>query len=264
METALWLFGILATLTLAARLYLSGLYVRFRTLFFYCWILLPRAVAGRVFPADSARYAWAWIVTEALTWLALLLMVTEVHSSIFERFPSLMGLGRRLLHWGLAISVVASMTLAFAVAPANGDFPILQAMLLTQRVVLGSLVGFLFLLILVLGVIRVPLRRNALVFAVIFFCYLLAKGLLVLTLQTVGPPVWRPVSLAIELVSNLAILGLAIGLSPAGEVLNISKETTWDETRSSRLVRQLNELNDALTPKRPKAPPAMGEPGDAP
>jgi hypothetical protein len=85
-------------------------------------------------------------------------MVAEVHSAVFERFPSLAKLGSRILRWGLGLSVVVAMGLSFAAAPPHDSFPILQAILVTQRVVLGSLVGFLLIQVVVLSAIRVPLK----------------------------------------------------------------------------------------------------------
>ncbi len=262
MDTVLTMFGLLATGVLAWRLHHNGLRRRFRTLFYYCLILTPRSAASLIFAADSSRYAWIWIITELATWVALVVMVAEVHSAIFERFPSLSRIGRRILQWGLAVSVAVTMGLTFAAAPPNDSFPILQALLLAQRVVLGSLVGFLLLQLMVLAVIRVPLKRNALVFSLVFFVYLLAKALLVFALQTVGPDSWRVVSTAIEILSNLAILALAVGLRPGGEELTPTKHDAWDPARSTVLVRQLQELNDALASHRPKPEPSAGESGD--
>jgi hypothetical protein len=247
MENASILFGIAAASGLAIRLTLSGLGRRYRSLLLFCLLTIIRTSSVFVWKQDTDNYAYFWMATEIVSWILFLLLVLDVYSSLFEQFRAFAAVGRRVFQWGLSLSVVGSLIFTLVTAPADGPFPIYAALLVTQRAVLSSLILFTLILMAALVYLRLPLRRNTVVFATVFFLYFMAKASLTLLFQTLGPDIRPTVNIVLSLVANACFVAWMMGLSPAGEQTSVRVGHQWNAAEGDKLVRQLSAINESLS-----------------
>jgi hypothetical protein len=250
MENASILFGIAAASGLAIRLALSGLGQSYRSLLLFCLFTVVRTSSVFVWKQDTDNYAYFWMATEILSWVLYLLLVLDVYSSLFEQFRAFAALGRRVFQWGLSLSVIGSLAFSLFTAPAEGAFPVYAALLVTQRAVLTSLILFTLVLMAALVYLRIPLRRNTVVFASVFFLYFLAKAGLILIFQTLGPDIRSSVNVGLSLLANACFVAWMVGISPAGETTSVRVGHQWNAAEGDKLIQQLSAINESLSRSR--------------
>lgn len=250
MEKALSIFGILAYLALAFRLWQIGLWKSYRWLFTYCLVAATRIAGTRLlftkFSTDNYFHWWAG--TEVTIWMLFVLMVLELHGQIFQQYPGLASFGRRLFKVSLAISIPLSI---ISVLPETGtlraESTIMTTVIVLQRSIVTSLLLFLIILLASMLSLLVRLKRNAIVHAVVFFLYFLAKAGLSLVFQSLGVQMKEQISIALMTVTILCVIAWIFGLTTAGESVEVRVGHQWSPDKGERLVEQLSAINSALS-----------------
>lgn len=258
MENNLIIIGFLLCSGLAIKLWLSGLVSHYKGLFVYVLFSIFRVLVPLVFQwkQNSQAYANWWVATEVTSWIIYVVLVLELYSAIFHQFPALASFGRKLFQIAIGVSVLVGLGGMFLFSPNPSQFPILDAVLLTRRVIMTSLLIFLISLLFSLSLFRIRLRPNTIVHACIFFIYFLSKAGIVLVLQILGARVLTSVNLVFLVISNLSILAWAVFLTRRGEATEVMIGHQWNPEQGERLTKQLIALNSSLSRSNQTGSPA--------
>lgn len=248
MEKQLLILGVALCCGLALKLWRAGLLAQYRILFVYALftavrVSVPLIVGWR---NPSSAYANWWVLTEAISWIIYVVLVLELYSAIFYQFPALASFGKKIFQLAIGVSVVVALAGMFLFSPTVSKYPGLDALLITRRVIMTSLIVFLILLLFSMSWFRVKLKKNTIIHAIVFFVYFLAKAGVVFVLQSVGFKVLSTVNLILLGISNLCILVWIVGLTRTGEMAQVAVGHQWNPEKGERLVEQLAALNSTL------------------
>lgn len=258
MEKSLIILGFLLCSGLAIKLWKSGLVSSYKALFIYSIFSIIRALIPSIFQwkQTSSTYAYWWLGTEVVSWIIYVVLVLELYSAIFHQFPALASFGRKLFQIAIGVSVLVGLGGMFLFSSHPSQFPLLDGVLLTRRVVMTSLLIFLICLLFSLSWFRIRLKPNTIVHTVIFFIYFLAKAGFVLVLQVLGFNVLTFLNLVLLGISNLSILAWAIFLTQRGESTEVIVGHNWNPEKGKRLAEQLAALNSSLARTNQSGPPS--------
>jgi len=248
MEKNLIILGIFLCVGLAIKLWHSGLVSQYKGLFIYAIFSAIRVFVPLLFEwkQTSSIYAYWWLGTEVASWVIYVVLVLELYSAIFHQFPALASFGRKLFQVAIGVSVLVGLGGMFLFASHPSQFPLLDGVLVTRRVVMTSLLIFLICLLFSLSWFRIRLKPNTIVHTVIFFIYFLSKAGFVLVLQILGLNVLSFLNLALLAISNLSILAWAVFLTQRGESTEVVVGHNWNPEKGKRLAEQLAALNSSL------------------
>ncbi len=248
MEKPLIILGFLLCFGLAIKLWFSGLVSHYKGLFVYSLFSVVRVSVPLIFEwkQTSSAYANWWLATEVTSWVLYVVMVLELYTAIFHQYPALASVGRKLFQIAIGISVLVGLGGMFFFSSNPSQFPVLDAILLTRRVVMTSLLIFLMSLLFSLSWFRIRLRPNTIAHTLIFFIYFLSKAGFVMVFQILGIQVLSFLNLVFLIISNLSIFAWAIFLTKRGESREILVGHQWNPEKGKRLTEQLAALNSSL------------------
>lgn len=248
MEKQLLILGVALCCGLALKLWRAGLLAQYRILFIYALFTAVRVSVPLIigWRNPSSAYANWWVLTEAISWIIYVVLVLELYSAIFHQFPALASFGKKIFQIAIGVSVVFALAGMFLFSPTVSKYPGLDALLITRRVIMTSLIIFLILLMFSISWFRVRLKPNTITHAIIFFIYFLSKAGFVFVLQAAGFQLLPTLNMVLLGISNLCILGWIVALTRRGENAVVVVGHQWNPEKGERLVEQLAALNSTL------------------
>lgn len=163
----------------AYRLRRTGLYRRYRVLFFYMVFLAVFELSPELLNPGGPAYFYVWVCSQPILWLLDILVVQELCRVVLERHPGLFTLGR----WGMYAGILIAAFLSFlSLLPHINSTMSARSRLVSYCVAAGRGVSFslaVFLILMLFAVSRypVPLSRNAILNAVLFTFFFLCDSL---------------------------------------------------------------------------------------
>ena len=231
------------------KLLYNGLYRRYRALFAYLLFrfFYTAALLFIFTSSKTAAYGWFWVLTEPVIWLFYVLMVIELYSLVLERHRGLYTLGRWVLYFGLAVSVLIS---GLALLPRLTGGTTQRSRLLPyfyaiERGLDFSLFLFLILILLWLTRYPVPLSRNVVVHSVAYSILFLSNTAGVLVRTILGKDVNPYLDRFVLGIGAACILIWLVFLTPKGEEVRVSLPIFGPE-HEQRILTQLEALNKTL------------------
>jgi len=232
-----------ALAALAIRFLASGLFRIYPYFFSYLTVALVQTIILPFFSPSSRAYLYAWFATEDAIVFFYALIVLEEYSQILREMPGVATLARRYIKGTLGVVVVASLLLvAFEKTPAT----LPQYLLVCNRVVMSSLLGFVLLSVFFLAYYPIPVSRNVLIYSIGFAVYLLSKttALFLWTMRMQG---WaREANLAVIVVPTACLLFWLFTLTQRGEARTVILHRRWTAEDEQRILSKLHAINDGL------------------
>lgn len=245
--------SLLGSLLTAAKLFRSGLYLRYRVFFAYFLFRVPIAAYPLLVDIKSPVYFYIWVFTEPLVWMFYIWVVLELCGLVLERHRGLYTLGKWAMYVGMAVSVtlsVLSVMARFKAAPAQRSKSSLSNSIIgyffaADRGVTFCLAIFLLLMLLLLSRYPVRLSRNVILHTTLYTIFFLSNTLSVILKTVFGVHLFTTIDTGLMGVSAVCILAWLIFLSPKGEEvrLNIPNFAPEDE---KRILYHLDALNSTL------------------
>ena len=246
-ERLLWASNIAGLALLLVRLRASQLHRTYKFFFLYLLVLLGRSLLLLAFDPNANRYAVIWMLTEPLAWLLYVLVVLELYGLVLQKYKGIATLGRWTLLGALAVSILVSLLTLFpSLSPAGGRYPILLFYTLVKRGVISSLAVFLLLITAFLVWYPVPLSRNIVLYATVYFVYFLCSTTALFIRYVSGHEVTRTVSTVLLGVENACLFVWILFLNQAGEARTVVIAHQWRLEDEERLSEQLNAINATL------------------
>jgi hypothetical protein len=242
----LWAIGSGALAVFALRLYWLGLYRSYPLLF--AFLLFQTVRTAALLPLSRATYALVFIITKPLIWASYVIVLHELFSLVLKGYKGIRTLGRWVLYGGLAVALLLSTIILILSwrGPAE-PYPMLKIVMQLERGVVLGLGLLVVIFTAFLALFPVPLNRNIIVHASVYFVYFTTLAGILLTRVMAGPAgnAWfRTVELGVSAGCALAWL---FCISRRGE------ETTWrkpreapEPARERALLQTLAALNAAL------------------
>ena len=161
-----------ALAALAIRFLATGLFRIYPYFFSYLAVALLQTSILPFLSPVTRTYLYAWLATEGAIVACYSMIVLEEYSQILREMPGVATLARRYIKGTLGVAVVASLLLVgFERTPAT----LPQYLLVCDRVVVSSLLGFVLFSLFFLAYYPVPVSRNVLAYSIGFAVYLLSK-----------------------------------------------------------------------------------------
>ncbi len=249
----LHLFTIAAYAVLLLKIYLEPALHRYRYFAIYLAAQTVRGLLGLFIPMHTTVYGWFFILGSPVIWICYVLVVKELYSLVLTGYQGIATFGRYALAVGLGISVLlSSLTLIYDLSGKFERFPILLSVFAAERGVVSSLLILLIFLMAFLLWFPVPLSRNLVVYAAVFFIYFLSKALALFFRNMIGPTVIAYMNLAVLTTVCICLIVWIVMLNAKGEQRAVQRK--WDEDSQDRLLRQLDSINASLVRSKPKNP----------
>lgn len=206
-----------------------------------------RGIALHGFKYGTNAYAWVFLTSEPLFWLAYILVVLELYSLVLRNYRGIASLGRWVLTAGLFASIVISgLSLQADLSNPGERFPVILYFSVIERGVIFSLVIFLLLITGFLRWYPVPLSRNVIVHSMVCSLYFLSTTAGLLVRNITGHQVTAGTNLALVATSLICVVAWIATLSPAGEGRTIVLRRDWRPEEQQRLMDQLSAINSTL------------------
>ena len=243
------LISAIFSVVVVVKLFLSGLYRKYRIFFIYFLFRVPFQLVTWHFSdhTNTRAYLDLWLYTEPFVILFYVLVVLELYRLVLERYKGLYTLGRWAMYVALAISVTVSLlTLLPRIAPSTSEpSKRLFEEIAVERGVDLSLVLFILLIFLFLGRYPVTLSRNVIVHTVIYSIFFLSETL-VLLLRTLFGWDWRDrMNLVLTGIGAACTIAWSLLLSARGEEVQLRTPELRPESEE-RILQQLDALNATL------------------
>jgi hypothetical protein len=254
MASMLNLLIVAGTAILSVRLFVSGLYRRYRVFFIYLVFATLHVGLFAFLKQGGRAYQQVWVLTEPLDWLFYVSVVIEIYGLVLQDYKGLSTAGR----WALIVAVAVALLASGISLTAPSHYA--QSHLMTyyyvaERAVYFSLLVFLVSILGLLMQYPITLSRNIIVHSMVFSVYFVGNTVLYLLLSMRGAASIAVVTYALPAITLAAVGAWLVLLNPAGELRKLRLRPQWMPGREEELVSQLNNLNAALlraTGNRPK------------
>ncbi|HXM40747.1 MAG TPA: hypothetical protein VN924_05815 [Bryobacteraceae bacterium] len=237
---------VVGTALLSVRLYVSGLYRRYRAFFLFLIFSALQNIAVAIVGSTSGAYQKIWVLTEPLEWLLYVCVVLELYALVLHDYRGLYTAGRWLLMVAIVLALLASAGSMLVPNHYTRQGHLMAYYYMAERAIYFSLVVFLLTILALLMRYPITLNRNAITHSMVFSVYFFGNAVIFLLVSTHGYEAIRMAGYATQAV-NLAALGTWLAmLNPAGEKRPQILRPVWMPGREAELVSQLNHLNVAL------------------
>jgi hypothetical protein len=241
---------------LVCRLVLLRLHAVYRV--FCCFLIFDVISSGVAFVELGAlnavsAYRITWIGLRIIAWILSLWMVYALLDAVLANFRGILKFSRKLLNATFLLALVVALSTAKPEYTVGGlaastvpIFRVLGLALVVERVICSAA---LLALIAILGFILwfpVRLPRNLVVFSIGFVAYFAINTGLILIEDFVSHAISQTVSNSLTLLLSLCYAYMAISITAAGERRSISVGHSWSAPEQQRLMRQLEDMNEAL------------------
>jgi|SRR5687768_9668340 len=246
-ERCLVILSTLVSAALVLRLVREKLHKSYK--FFCIWLIAEviRATVLLSMPPRSSLFGYTFFFTEPVIWILYFLIIWELYSLVLKHHPGIAAAGHWTMVAGLLIAAVfVGIGLRGDLSNPGQPYPLLTLLHVAGRAIVSTLGVFLLLVTLVVAWFPIPLSRNIVYYCVgyaIFFCM---KAVLLLGRNVIGPQVAQYLSIVNQVVATGCIVFWLMRLSRSGEYVSRSAGARWSPGKASRLLAQLNRINEAL------------------
>ena len=233
---------------LVLRLYTNGLYKVYRYFFFYIAFVVLRALVAIPIGTGSNVYALIYIFTTPVLAFLYLAVLLELYGVVLAGSPGIASISRWVILGGFLVALAVSvLTLGIDARGAKlFTYPPVLLFHLFDRMVSSTIAFFLVLITAFLVWFPVPLKRNAVVYSLLYSVYFLSRAIALLLRNVAGPSFVDTASVINLSISILCVLGWAFLLNSQGEAERVVIGHKWSPRDAERLVEQLNSLNATL------------------
>lgn len=232
---------------LAATLWRRGL-VRSYPFFTVYLCLEGTALCASLLAAGSRKGAvTVYLVAQPLLCLLYFLMVTEVYTKVFARFPGIARFGRRVLLLSMAVAILIAIVTSGVDNPSEwSQVSTIRLYSSVQRALTTALSLFMILIAGFLIWMPVPLPANTLRHGFLFFFYFLTATSVYFYLNTIGTAAAVPLANLVLIASTiLALTGWLVLLKANGE--EPPAQGSGPKAPASQILGKLEELNRNLS-----------------
>ncbi|MBI4908871.1 MAG: hypothetical protein HY820_34945 [Acidobacteria bacterium] len=246
---AFWIFGSIATVVLAVRLWFSGLAVVYRSFFAFLCFTIARDLFLRAVTLPRDVYAYFYMFTQAVVAFLMGLVIAELFSLVLRQYPAIRTVSRWALLGIVIVCAVGGSLLFYLQATAAaklGPQWRLPLFFAAERSVYIALTASILLGTLVLTWYPIRLPRNVVVHFFLFTTYFLCKALSTLIRAYVTRQQYALVDVAWLGLSGLLVVTWAVLLKPSGEHVDVVVGHRWNPGDQEKLLTQLEGINSAL------------------
>ncbi|HUA18215.1 MAG TPA: hypothetical protein VMB25_05685 [Bryobacteraceae bacterium] len=235
-------FQDLALVVLCVRLWRAGLHKVYVYFFSYLLVELLEDLVPLVLPLESRAYRNAFVAFEMLFAFCYALIVLELYSVILRDLSGIASLSRRYVKVVLGIAILVSFLPA---ALEKSPDTVTGYLFIIERPLISSLVVLVLLLAVFLVYYPVPLNRNVICYLAGYAVWFLAKAVAIF-LNNLGyhlNELWGSFLMAVY---AACLLFWIAALSRAGEAKTMVVGHRWNRAEETRLLSQLEAINDSL------------------
>ncbi len=231
------------------KLWMSGLLRIYKLLSCYLAADLLFSVAGFFIPFRTKYYAHFYFSAQTIKIVIAAFILVEIYSLALERHPALARFGRSAVGYILlAAAVLPALGLLFDHGASAGIHPYVNAFLLFEQTMDGTMAIFLILLSGFLAWFPVRMRRNVIVYIGGFIAWSLSRSVLAYVIHH-----WFQ-NKNVNHASNIVQLSIEIAcllfwlkeLRPEGETRTAVVGHLWNRAEAERLTQQLDAVNQGL------------------
>jgi hypothetical protein len=246
-ERSLWLFNLILSGVLAARLLQLKLARTYRFFVAYLLFSVIRGLLSWSFSLESIAYRNIWRATQPIIWLLYVLVVLELCSLVFKEYRGIQALGRWAIYGSLAVSVcLSTITLVPAWLHSQDPAFSLQRYLMVER---GIDFGMVLLLLLILGFLilfPIQLSRNVIVHSVLYTVFFMSGSMATLLVNVTGNGISIAVSCGLMGISLGCLIAWMALITRKGEVTMMAIRKPLVTASEDRLIEQLANINATL------------------
>ena len=163
----------LALLGVIAKLFATGLFRTYRSFFAYLGIQLAQFSIPLFIDRNYNLYAYAYFGTEAVISIFYALNLLELYSVVFRNLRGIATVSSRYIRISVAVAIGASLLVIRLERSANP----LDQLFTAERIVVSSLMLFVFLITLFLAYYPISLSRNVIHYSIGYAVYFTSKAL---------------------------------------------------------------------------------------
>lgn len=248
-ERGLWIAVEVCCLALLVRLWRTGLIRTYRYFGMFAAVHAAQTAVLFFIPPHTDVYAWVYLGFSPVVGVFAILAALELYGLVLSQYPGIGSLGRWVVLGGMIVAfTLSSLSLYLDLAKIPDISPILLYLAAAERGLNSALLLFLFLVTVFLVWFPVPLSRNTVVHSIVMAVFFATPALLLLFRNTVDSSRETMTILNLVQLSSglLCLIVWLLFLTPAGENVTVVFGHRWRPGESERLVRQLDELNEAL------------------
>jgi hypothetical protein len=231
-----------AIVGLSLRFWWTGLYRVYSYFFVYLLLFVTQSVTLLSVPFDSWAYRDCYLITEGLIACSYVLIVLELYTVVLKDLGGIASASRRYIKITVALAIVISaLLLVFEKAPSST----MTRFLVFERVVVSSLVAFVFLITFFLLYYPIHLSRNVIVYSIGYALYFLTKAaaLFMYNIDNQGLRLFDTMRIA---ASTACLLFWMFMLNRQGESQAIRFVHHWKPEDEERVLSRLQEINTSL------------------
>jgi hypothetical protein len=219
----------------------------YRCFAFYIAAQFVRSLALAGIKYGTTVYGWVYILTAPVIWVCYILVVKELYTLILSSYKGIATFGRYTLAVALGGAMLISGGILLFDVWNNADrFPVLLAVFATERGIVSSLLLLLMAVTAFLLWFPVPLKRNVIVYSLVYFVYFLSKAAALFIRNTVGPNVIQLVNIAVLGAASVCLISWIFFLNREGEMETVKSRPQWNPEAEQRLLQQLDSINASL------------------
>jgi hypothetical protein len=240
------LISLLGAIALALKLFVSGLWKRYRMFFLYFVFSIPDSIWPLLLNTSSRTYQHVWMLTEPITWVFHILIVIELYGLVLEDHKGIYTLGRWAMYAALAIAIpvsILSLIPHFTVHTPDTSRRMGYEFAIARGIDF-SLALFLLLILFFLSRYPIKLSRNVVAHAALYTILFFSDsfGIFLRTFKIVAN---GTVNLLVVGLSCACVVAWLVLLSPHGEEVQ-SNFPHISPQREKNALRQLQSLNATL------------------
>ena len=251
LAVSLQILSVVGSALTAAKLFHSGLFRKYRFLFYYFLFRIPNSIwplfFTNFFDTRANLYFVVWVATEPVTWIFHTAVVMELYKLVLEKHKGLYTLGRWAMFAGVGTSVslsLISLIPRLTLSMTQQSKTMFWYLAIHRGVTLGLAIFLLFMmgfLVLYTVPISANVRAHARIYTVFFFSSFLAGLIRSLSGIQAAPAV----NTGAEVVSVACVFAWFFLLSPKGEEVQTGHAIVSPE-QERRILLQLDSLNATL------------------
>ncbi len=232
---------------LAGRFYFLNLAPAYPVLFAY--LLVHSVILGAISFVASASpaYFWVYVIGSPVVWLMYILIVKELYSLIFKKYPGLALFGRWCVYAAVFLAALAFLSAAHITQDAvRGIQTRLVDVESTNRVVVFGAAVFVIFMLLVISRYPLTLHRNVLINSFFFSGILLWEAGTLLAEHLTELKQTMILDVVMLAADTLGFMAWFFLLSSQGEQQIVKVGTAISKSEEVHLLDQLERFNQVF------------------
>ena len=231
----------LALIGVIARLVATGLFRTYKSFFAYLLIQLGQFSIPLFIDRNYNLYAYAFFGTEAVISVFYALNLLELYSLVFRNLRGIATISSRYIRISVALAIGASLLVIRLERASNP----LDQLFTAERIIVSSLMLFVFLITLLLAYYPISLNRNVINYSIGYAVYFTSKAL-ALYLRNNGRDWVYPLSEVSLAVSTACLIFWIFALRPDVDQDQGPWVRQWNPRDHEKLLEQLEAINASL------------------